>query len=61
RALIAVASPQLLAAESARLGCEAVSATGDSARMGCGPQGAVLTAWARAVEALPACPSAPTP
>ena len=56
RALIAVASPQLLAAESARLGCEAVSATGDSGRLGCGPQGAVITAWARAVEGLAACP-----
>jgi hypothetical protein len=62
RALLEVASPRLLAAEQARLGCEAVGATGDSARLGCAPGGPVLTAWAAAVEAQAGCPGpAPVP
>ena len=56
RALLEVASPRLLAAESRMLGCEAVGATGDSARLGCGPQGAVVTEWQAAVQAQAACP-----
>ena len=60
RALLEVASPRLLAAESRMLGCEAVGATGDSARLGCGPQGAVVTEWQAAVQAQAACPE-PTP
>ena len=54
-ALLEVASPQLIAAEAAMTRCAALTVEGDSSRLGCSKE--VVTAWAQAVEALPACPS----
>lgn len=55
-AVIATGSPQSIAAYAGLIQCAGVAATGDSARLGCGPSGAMVTTWAASVEALAACP-----
>ena len=57
RALISQASPQYLAALEWSHACEGIAATGDSARLGCGPSGPMAAALKAAIEALPSTPT----
>jgi hypothetical protein len=59
QAVVDSGSPQSIAAYAALAGCWSQNTTGDSSRSGCGPQGAIVTAWASAVAALPACSESP--
>jgi|GEM_PF-2147449 len=59
--LLPVASPQLLAALERMQACEALQATGETDRVGCGSSGPVVEAWSAAVEVLAACPEPDPP
>lgn len=54
-AVIELGSPCVTATSAALAQCHASNTAGDSARSGCGPQGAVTQAWAQCVAKLDAC------
>jgi hypothetical protein len=58
-ALLAVASPQMLAAEVALSRCSQMTAIKGADLAGCGNNGPVIVAWSRAVEGLAECPICP--
>jgi len=56
RALLAVASPQMLAAEVALARCVQMTALKSTDQTGCGNSGPIVAAWSAAVARLAECP-----